>query len=347
MGTARPMTTVRDLDDPILLKAWELFLEKKSAKEIASAISAELASAGVEFRMTREKSYDLIREARRRGYLYLSPPPHLALRRLLEARHGSGIHVVNAVTPNHVAAAAAEVAARLVEELRRKRKKNVHLGLGGGMTTLLVAQHLVAHLRVAERLPKLTLHALSSGFQVKRPHTAPVSFFGLFDTVPTEIEYVGLFAPAVVPTDIYPKVLRYQGVAEAFAVADEIDIMITSLGSASHDHGDFFTFMLGSKRGFGALKDQGWVGDVQYRPYSPRGPIEIDAQIRAVALFELSELVAHSRRPDKHVVLVAGPCPSCGRTRSDALRPLLEEPSLKVWTHLVTDVNSARELAPE
>jgi DNA-binding transcriptional regulator LsrR (DeoR family) len=341
------MTTVRDLDDPILLKAWELFLEKKSAIEISEAIKLELARAGVEFKMTREKSYDLIREARRRGYLYLSPPPHIALRQRLEARFGNGIHVVSAVTANHVAAAAAEVAARLVEELRRKGKQNVHIGLGGGMTTLLVVQHLVAQLRLAERLPTLTLHALSSGFQVKRPHTAPLSFFGLFDTVPTQIDYVGLFAPAVVPTEMYPKVLRYQGVAEAVSVAGEIDIMVTSLGSASHEHGDFHTFMRGSTRGFRSLEREGWVGDVQYRPYSPRGPIESDAQIRAVALFELRELVAHARQPDKHVVLVAGPCPTCGNLRSDALRPLLEQPKLKVWTHLVTDVNSARALLPE
>jgi DNA-binding transcriptional regulator LsrR (DeoR family) len=341
------MLTVRDLDDPILLKAWELFLEKRTALQIARAIQEELASAGVEFKMTREKTYDLIREARRRGYLYLSPPPHVALRQQLESAHGKTIHVVSAVTANHVAAAAAEVAARLVEDLRRKRRENVHIGLGGGMTTLLVVQHLVAHLRVAERLPKLTLHALSSGFQVQRPHTAPLSFFGLFDTVPTPIDYVGLFAPAVVPTEMYAKVLRYQGVAEAVAVANEIDIMVTSLGSASHEHGDFHTFMKGSASGFKTLQRQGWVGDVQYRPYSPRGPIESDAKIRAVALFELSDLAAHARRPDKHVVLVAGPCPACGKTRADALRPLLEQSKLRVWTHLVTDVDSARALLPE
>jgi hypothetical protein len=105
--------------------------------------------------------------------------------------------------------------------------------------------------------------------------------------------------------------------------------------------------MRGSTRGFRSLEREGWVGDVQYRPYSPRGPIESDAQIRAVALFELRELVAHARQPDKHVVLVAGPCPTCGNLRSDALRPLLEQPKLKVWTHLVTDVNSARALLPE
>jgi len=27
----------------------------------------------------------------------------------------------------------------------------------------------------------------------------------------------------------------------------------------------------------------------------------------------------------------------CRRSRSDALMPLLEEPSLRVWSHLVTD----------
>ena len=46
-----------------------------------------------------------------------------------------------------------------------------------------------------------------------------------------------------------------------------------------------------------------------------------------------------ARDPEKAVVLVAGPCghPDCGRSRDDALVPLLTQDSLAVWTHLITD----------
>jgi DNA-binding transcriptional regulator LsrR (DeoR family) len=339
------MQSVRDLDDPILLLACEMFLDKRLVHEIAEAVSRELRKTGSEFEMTREKVYELIREARRRDYFYLSPPQHVALRQRLEKRFGPGFHVVNAGSLDHLAAAAAQVVADLIEELRKAGREEVHLGLGAGMTSMLVARHLAARLRAAEHLPRLAFHALTSGFHVKRPHTAPVSFFGFFEAVPTEIAYVGLFAPAVVRARDYASVRELPGVKESFGVAGQIDIVLTSLGSPSHGHGDFYEFMrMGSREGFQALRRAGWIGDVQYRAYSAKGPLTLDTKVRAVALFELAELVRLAKRPGKHVVLVAGPCSVCGKPRSDAVRALLEEPSLKVWTHLVTDVATAREL---
>ena len=85
--------------------------------------------------------------------------------------------------------------------------------------------------------------------------------------------------------------------------------------------------------------EEGRIGDVMYRPFNARGPITRSTGIRAVTLFELDELVEFAAQRDKAVVLVAGPCGNakCGRSRSDALLPLLEEPSLDVWSHLVTD----------
>ena len=45
--------------------------------------------------------------------------------------------------------------------------------------------------------------------------------------------------------------------------------------------------------------------------------------------------------PDKAVILVSGPCGSCDCPRDDALMPLLTVPSLAVWSHLVTDEQTA------
>lgn len=58
------------------------------------------------------------------------------------------------------------------------------------------------------------------------------------------------------------------------------------------------------------------------------------------AAFELSELVERAGSEDRYVVLLAGPCGECGRLKSDALEPLLENPKLRLWSHLVSDVDT-------
>ena len=345
------MTSLRDLDASILLEACELFFRQKlSTTEISERIEAELRRTGSEFEMTREKVYDLIRESRRRGFFQILPPQQVALRERLEARYGEGFHVAHITDLGHLATAAAEVVAELIAKLHKTGREEVHLGLGAGKTSMLVAQHLAVRLRAAERLPRLVIHALTSGFSVTQPHTAPVSFFGFFEAVPTEISYVGLFASPCVETRDYQSTRQATGVKESFDAADQIDIVLTALGSPSHGHGDFYRFMQsGSPQGFRALVRAGWIGDVQYRPYAVAGPLVLDTKVRAVTLFELEDLVRLARTPERHVVLIAGPCSDadCRRTRPDAIRPLLVEPSLKVWNTIVTDVATARELLEE
>ena len=83
---------------------------------------------------------------------------------------------------------------------------------------------------------------------------------------------------------------------------------------------------------------------MQYRPYSATGPITEGTEIRAVTLLELSELSKMAMSGDKHVVVVAGPCGACGKTRSDAVKPLFESPKLRLWSHFVMDMETAAEL---
>ena len=47
---------------------------------------------------------------------------------------------------------------------------------------------------------------------------------------------------------------------------------------------------------------------------------------------------------NKHVILIARQCGMCERTRAEALRPLLTNPGLKVFSTLVLDAATAREL---
>jgi DNA-binding transcriptional regulator LsrR (DeoR family) len=340
------VTSVRELDPAILLRACELFFQKKIATQaISDDIEAELLRIRSDFEMSREKVYELIREARRRDFFQILPPQETKLRERLEEHYGKGFHIAHITELDHLAVSAAGVVATLIERVHHEGRDEVHVGLGAGHTSRLVARHLAVRLRAAERLPKLVFHALTSGFHVTEPHTAPVSFFGFFEAIPTRTEYVGLFAPAIAKTEEWPSMRNRVGVTESFEQAEKIDIVLTSLGSPSHDHGDFFDFMrMGSPPGLERLRRAGWIGDVQYRPYSAKGPILIDADVRAVTLFEIQDLVELAAHPDKHVVLVAGPCSVCKESRVDAILPLLLEGSLKVWKTIVTDVGTAHEL---
>ena len=207
-----------------------------------------------------------------------------------------------------------------------------------------IARHLAALLRAERGLPPLRFHALSSGFHPEEPRTAPVAFFGFFDDIGVETDYVGLFAPSVVTSNEYGLIKQQRGVLESFTAKKEIDIVITALGSAKDRHSELNLFLKQRPKDIERLKKQHWVGDVQYRPYSTKGPLSSEASVRAVTLYELDDLVQLANTKDKHVIVSSGPCARCSRPRTDALRPLLLEPTLKVWTDLVMDVDTAREL---
>jgi hypothetical protein len=66
--------------------------------------------------------------------------------------------------------------------------------------------------------------------------------------------------------------------------------------------------------------------------------------LRAVTIFELKHLVEAANQKNRHVILMARQCGICGRSRAEALRPLLTNPQLKVFSTLVMDAATARDL---
>ena len=81
-----------------------------------------------------------------------------------------------------------------------------------------------------------------------------------------------------------------------------------------------------------------WVGNCQFRPFDKAGPVAESAEpLRGVTLFELEDFVDMADREDKYVVLLARGCTMCDRPVVESLRPLFEQPSLKVWSHVVLD----------
>lgn len=341
------MSSLRDIDESALVLACDMFVHGRKTPEIRDAVNQELARLNRKKKITREQVYQLLTLGRERRFFTFTPPARYALQTRVANTFDvaqNRVQVANSTAIDHVAATAATLMVELILDLGNKHE-NVHVGLGGGYTTRLVAYHLATQLRALPDLPKLTLHALSTGFNPMGPHTAPVAFFGFFEDISPEVEYVGLFAPPVVETEQYRQTIRRSGVKESFDAREDLHLVVTSLGSASHGHGDFFRFMqLGKKRGLKVLEKAGWIGDVQYRPYSATGPIVEDTEIRAVTLLELNELSEMAASGDKYVLVVAGPCAVCGETRSDAVRPLFVAPELRLWSHFAMDMATAEDL---
>jgi len=343
------MATLRNISDEKLVAICRGFMDGLRFSEVAERCNALWQEQGSNFRITREQVYTALVVARRRGFFALSPPLNEVLGAKLAEKYGgqpSDIKVVAVRNSlEYVAEASARITRRLIEILAAQ-KPRVHLGIGSGATSMLFTRHLTHELRANAPCPPLQLHAISSGFDIESPELAAVSFFSYFESAGLGIRKTGLFAPSYVKASEYEALKRGHVVRESFEASRDVDIVVTSMASFADPHGGLSRFLSAGPGGRGSRKTASEIlGDVQYNPYTARGPVAAPGGYRAVTLFDLEQLKQLAATPNKYVVLIAGPCGECGETRTRALRPLLENPELKVWTHLVTDFTTAEELA--
>ncbi len=367
--------------DELVFAVCERFLRGEKAARIAEWVRRACQRP----RFRRTQIYPLLGAAIRRGFFQLLPPFQFDLgakiRKAYDLPHQDpdSIKVVNVRDHEphvHLATAAASLVVQLIKRVVEQKKAAkhpepvaVHLGLGGGLTTMMVARSLAGALAAERELPKLVIHTLSSGgFLPTEPQKSPISYFSYFEELPAEIEYLALFTETVVSIDEFTRVCANPAVKWVMDRAEEIDIVVTSLAAAADDHGLLRQYLKWLVQSGGlsesqveAMQQAGWVGDVQFRPYSNEGPIPDICGVRAVTLFEIEKLVQWAKStiarsapggsggPEgpaslKYIVLVAGPCAQCGAAKTDALRPILRQESLRVFTHLVTDWRTAEEL---
>jgi len=352
--------------DAIIYGICDRFLGKGGARVDLSEILHWLHHDLERTDLTRERIYPLVREAVRRGFVFLQPPREAYLAQRLAERFGlkqyqddpERIQVINARgidAAQQVATVGGDMLFSLVMDLSQRKPKDegVHIGLGGGFAAMVVARRLAQRLYSEVGSSKLVLHSLSAGgFLVDEPQKVPITYVSYFQDALVDVEYVSLHSETVVRSDEdYERVKANPGVRRSFQRAGDIDIVVTSLAVAGHEHGLLLRYLENliaegaiERDALTRMTASGWRGDVQFRPYTSAGPMVEPCPVRAVTLFELSELVEMARTPGKSVILLGGPCGNCGETKAEAIRPLLENPNLRLWTHLLTDVLTAREL---
>jgi DNA-binding transcriptional regulator LsrR (DeoR family) len=337
----------RQIPDSIIMNVCELwFKEKLGPVEIQKKLEKEQG-----YYMRRETVYAILKDARDRGFVRMSPPIHDELSWKLSERYAGSIKVVSTgeFGVNHfLAANAAEL---VVDRIKHHRGEGndikVRLGLGAGPTTRNIAHELANLYHADASLPDIVIHTLTSGFRSDSAHLSPISWFSWFTKeASSRVSFVGLFAPPMVPSDkLYETIKKLPGIAEAFEVAKDINIVVTSIGDATKSGYGWLPFVEEDKKTM--LLESGWCGDVLYCPYSDKGPIPAKAlSLQAVTLFTIPDLVAMARNSQKHsIILVCGPTHDKeGKLKTKALKPLLENPNLRVWTHLITDMGTAQEL---
>lgn len=351
--------------EDLLFRVLELFVNKNlTAADITKKIATEFG-----LKLQRTNVYPLLREGIRRGFLRFTPPTSDSLRERVAEKFGlnsARIHVVNArqeENDEYVAAAGAQVVLSLIKKFSLyKPREPIRLGLGPGRATRALARNLGLAMRADLNAPKLALHAITAGCPSRSPMYAPLAFFSFFEPDIVK-EADALFTEPVVSCAEYEMIKQRPGFAKAFAKRDKIDIVVTSLGDAEDEHDLFRNLHEGyedadpptgkpeaNSVALQDLKRQGWRGNVQFRPYSNEGIIyEAPHSFRAPTLFELEDLremasAATDRKHPRAVVLTVQPCGKCGKLRTGALLPLLVVPELRVWSELVVDAATARDL---
>ena len=337
----------------------------------AAAVAAEISQEFNRSDINRERIYPLLWEAINREFLIMNVPAHVKLqdriikkfnlREYLDQRNGQVI-VTNSSVGNlaeHVNTKAADVIISLIDLVNKKKKNQclnkdddqgrVHLGFGAGYAAEKVAKRLSA--RVGSNMPKLTLHALTSGGQyLAGQQKAPTTYFSFFDGKVRDAKFIGMFTPTVVLSEEYEVLENNPSYRSVRNLRNDVDILVTSLAWAEDEHGllrNYYSNLVENKlvkeNVLEELKNEGWVGDVMFLPYSKEKAIESKI-LKSVTLFSFNELCEFSKKSDKYVVVTCAPCNDCNAKKTEAIRPLLENPNLRMWTHLIIDRPTAEEL---
>jgi hypothetical protein len=231
-------------------------------------------------------------------------------------------------------------------------RDRVHIGLAAGGTSRAFAVHLRRKLEKEQKLPELWIHTLTSGFFVDNPDSAPVVSLGQFNRIEPRPRFVVLFSTPLVSREAAKTLRKLPFTREAFEAASKIDIVVTSVSVADHDHSLFKRAIMQedpkrAKQRIAELHDKGWAGDIMWQPYSEKGQL-IDFEVQAVNVVNFQDLVGLSNAPAKHVVCIVGPCAECMSPKDKAVVPLMRCANThRPFNHLVTTQTTAYKICEE
>jgi DNA-binding transcriptional regulator LsrR (DeoR family) len=142
--------------------------------------------------------------------------------------------------------------------------------------------------------------------------------------------------------DIEKKLRGLPAIGEAYERAREIDIIVTSTSGWRDDHSMLRNYMGVAGESVSRLENEGCIGDMLWQPIGPKGPLELQMQMRVMTVMKLNDVIDHVANK-KQVLLVAGPCASCHTPKSDVVDAILGQEQ-RLVTHLAVDSRCVRGL---
>jgi hypothetical protein len=311
----------------------------------------------------RNWPHKMLAKAFDRGLLVIPRRENLDLAARIQKTSGTHCRVSGAEINDETAfETVAELAADQVLHLIRQvhaagqeihpPRNEVHIGLAAGGTSRAFASNLARRLKKEQALPELWLHTLTSGFFVGNPDSTPVASLAQFNGIVPKPRFVVLFSAPLVSSDEEKAVRKLPFTREAFKAAPELDIVVTSVSVANHEHSLFQRAIMQedpkqAKQRIEKLDAKGWAGDIMWQPYSEEGRL-IECDVRAVSVVDFRDLVRLSNTPDKYVVCIAGLCADCNSPKLEAMVPLMRcAKTRRPFNHLVTTESTARGICEE
>jgi DNA-binding transcriptional regulator LsrR (DeoR family) len=299
--------------------------------------------------VTREEVYRFVRDAALNGWIHYDPPQQHALEHQIKNKAYPWLHEVSVVPTamsDDVACRGAEMLLALLQQQYAGRE--VHIGFSGGSALHTFARRFAELLRgPALYLPKgIVFHALVAGFDVSDPTTDPNAFFTYLAKDPAmevDTSFVALHSPAMGGADLDRELRTLPEIQEAHDRGEEIDIIVTATSCWKDAHCVLRRYMGKSPESVKELEKKGCLGDMLWQPIGPRGPFELDTHIRAMTIMNLSKVASLVEHKRVKVLLVAAPCATCHRPKTEVLRAILEH-ERRLVTHLAVDGRCARSL---
>jgi DNA-binding transcriptional regulator LsrR (DeoR family) len=373
-GYQKSLNSITELPWEILLRArWTLAKKNESlSNELESLIVqyfcrgeepariSELLERDHKIKLRSPRVWGLLAAAAGKGRFRYVPAEETVLREELKQKYPAAglnrIEVVGSVVVRDLAFKTAETLLEMLSEHHRN-KSEAHIGFAGGGMLLRVAKSLSELLRDSERIKdvprKLFFHSMVAGWNVDEPGKDPNSFSAILAgnqfASDFDIHFVGLRAPGVVSADMYRDMQGMVGIKESFDVRDQIDIIVTSAGRWECKHSALYRlYSKYSEPTIVELEQAGCVGDLMWCPFNSQGQIsalKTQPTIQAFTLMQIDELHDFICKRGKHVLLVLGPCSSCGEPKTRVFQTIANlAPTRRYATHLVCDCRTANRL---
>lgn len=342
-----PRPKIPELQEELIFRIAQEICAGKSCKDISEGLKKDKV-----YKVTRNNVYKYFSKAAAKGYVSLVSPISSTLEKAIEEKCGKEtkgqITVVNVRSESARFAVAAKAAQFANKKVKSMRGKLVAMGVGPGRSSRdffeAFGHELLENFGMwaAEGNPlvKLSLHAITGELPLNPHLYSPQAFFNLVDNKFIR-ESFGFPYTSLVTHKEYLKIQKSENFQNLLSQKEDLDIVVTGLGSFDPDQNDLYQKFL-DEGTLKYLRSNHCLGNVQFRPYSRNGIIHENKECRRFCtLFELKELAKFAAT--KCAILIVRPSFD-GKLRTNALLPLLKEKSLKIWSNLFLDVDTALDV---